>query len=197
MIAYYYIDSKKADETAECGLKLSVHGEPLLADREHPIRAIRALLSPKDDMDRYNDPGLACLKLDIPNEKLLVAEEGYLKLEKWDWFNESVVHAENYILGSYRKPCFLITFTVLGEYIGILDKTRDVPVLSDKSEELYVRKVKSEFECRDNYFYDRALYGYLKVLEKKGYAETEEIGGRVTVFSTGGKKYIIGNPKNE
>jgi hypothetical protein len=197
MIAYYYIDKKKAEETAECGLKLSVHGEPLLADKEHPIRAIRALLSPKDDMDKYNDHGLACMKLDIPNEKLLVAEEKYLELEKWNWFNESVVHAENYMLGSYRKPCFLITFTVLGEYIGILDKSRDVPVLYDRSGELYVHKVKSEFEYADADFYDRALYGYLKVLEEIGNAKIVQDTDQVTVFSTGGKKYIIGNPKNE
>ncbi len=197
MIAYFYIDSKKADETAECGLKLSLYGENILADEDHPIRAIRALLSPKDDMASYKNPELACLKLDIDNDKLLVAEETYLKTGKRDWFNESVVHAEKYMLGSYRKPCFLITFTVLGEYIGILDKSRDVPVLYDQSEELYVHKIKSEFEYSDENFYDRALYGYLAVMKKMGRADVEWQSEGLTVFSIEGKKYIVGNPGNE
>jgi hypothetical protein len=72
-----------------------------------------------------------------------------------------------------------------------------VPVLYDRSGELYVHKVKSEFEYADADFYDRALYGYLKVLEGIGNAKIVQETEQVTVFSTGGKKYIIGNPKNE
>lgn len=197
MIAYFYIDFKKAKEVAECGLKLSLYGENILADEDFPIRAIRALLSPKDDMESYNDPELTCLKLDIANDKLLVAEETYLKTGNRDWFNKSVIHAEKYVFGMYRKPCFLITFTVLGEFIGILDKSRDVPVLSDQSEEVYLHKIKSEFECSDENFYDKALYGYLDIMVKKDKAKIEWQSEDITVFSIDGDRYIIGNPKYE
>ncbi|MDX1359287.1 MAG: hypothetical protein R3232_10695, partial [Clostridia bacterium] len=119
MIAYFYINRDDAETAAECGLKLSIHGEDILAERDHPMRAIRALLSPKDDMPKYNDESLACLKLDIPGDKLLVAEGMYLETGNRAWFEKSVMHAENYIFGTYRKPYYLLTFTVSSEYIGI------------------------------------------------------------------------------
>ncbi|MFO7611483.1 MAG: hypothetical protein R6W99_03210 [Clostridia bacterium] len=197
MIAYFYIDGNDAEETVECGLKLSIYGDPVLEDNGHPLKAIRALLSPKDDMEKYNDAGLECLKLDIPNGKLLVAEAAYLETGNRKWFNESVVHAENYILGSYRNPCFLITFTVMNEYIGILDKKRDVPVLYDSSEELYIHNVKSEFEYKDNDFYDKALYGYLDVMRRNWKASIEWQSDEITIFGANEKKYIIRNPVNE
>ena len=197
MIAYFYINRNDAEEAAECGLKLSNYGDSILADKNHPIKAIRALLSPKDDMVKYNDESFACLKLDIPNGKLLVAEESYLETGNMEWFNESVVHAENYMYGDYRKPCFLLTFTVLNEYIGILDKKRDVPVLYDNSEELYIHKVKTEFEYKDNGFYDKAIYGYLDVMQRNWKASIEWQSDEVTIFGAEGKKYIIRNPVNE
>lgn len=197
MIAYFYIDRNDATETAECGLKLSMYGDGVLAERDHPIKAIRALISPKDDMVKYRDDSLACLKLDIPKGKLLVAEEIYLDTGNKEWFDESVTHAENYIFGTYRKPCYLITFTVSSEYIGILDKTRDVPVLYDDSEELYVHKMKTEFEDKDENFYDRALYGYLDVLKRNWKASIEWQSDDYTIFGADGKKYIIRNPVNE
>lgn len=197
MIAYFYIDKNYAEEAADCGLKLSIYGKDILAEKDHPIRAIKALLSPKDDIRQYGDKNLACLKLDIPNGKLLVAEEIYLNTGNREWFNESVVHAENYIFGTYRKPCYLITFTVNSEYIGILDKSRDVPVLYDDSEELYVHNMKSEFEEKDESFYDKALYGYLDVLQRNWKATIEWQSDDFTIFGTGGKKYIIRNPVNE
>lgn len=197
MTAYFYIDKNDAEEVTECGLKLSIYGDEVLAEREHPIRAIRALLSPKDDISKYGDNNLACLKLDIPNGKLLVAEEIYLDTGNREWFNESVVHAENYIFGTYRKPCYLLTFTVSDEYIGILDKSMDVPVLYDDSEELYILKMKAEFEDRDENFYDKAIYGYLDVLQRNWKASIEWQSDEFTIFGSDGKKYIIRNPENE
>ena len=197
MIAYFYINRNDAEETAECGLKLSIYGDEVLAEKEHPIRAIRALISPKDNMVKYQDNNLSCLKLDIPKGRLLVAEETYLDTGNREWFNESVVHAENYIFGTYRKPCYLITFTVSSDYIGILDKTRDVPVLYDDSEELYVHKMKAEFEDKDENFYDKALYGYLDVLQRNWKASIEWQSDDYTIFGAEGKKYIIRNPVNE
>lgn len=194
MIAYFYIDKNDAEVAAECGLKLSLYGREILADPEHPIRAITALISPKDDMAKYEDENLTCLKLDIPRGKLLVAEELYLSTGNREWFNESVVHAENYIFGTYRKPCYLITFTISSEYIGILDKSRDVPVLYDDSEEVYIHKVKGAFEDKDENFYDKALYGYLDVLQRNWKATIEWQSDEYTIFGTGGRKFIIRNP---
>lgn len=197
MIAYYYIDKDRAEEAVECGLKLSVYGDILIEDKDYPIKAIRALLSPKDDMEKYSNEKLACLKLDIPKGKLLVSEEFYLETDNKEWFSDSVVHAENYIIGTYRKPCFLLTFTVMSEYIGILDKKRDVPVLYDNSEELYIHNIKSEFEYKDKDFYDKALYGYLDIMQRNWKVSIEWQSDEITIFGTGDKKYIIRNPVNE
>lgn len=197
MIAYFYIDKNDAENAADCGLKLSIYGKDILADKLHPIKAIRALISPKDDLESYNDANLSCLKLDIPKGKLMVAEETYLDTGNNEWFNESVIHAENYIFGTYRKPCYLITFTVNSDYIGIHDKDRDVPVLYDDSEELYIQKMRTQFEDVDENFYDKAMYGYLKVLQRNWKATIEWQSDDYTIFGTGDKKYIIRNPVNE
>lgn len=197
MIAYFYINKNDAENAAECGLKLSVYGKEIYADKLTSDKIIRALISPKDDLASYNNDNLSCLKLDIPKGKLLVAEETYLDTGNSEWFNESIIHAEEYIFGTYRKPCYLITFTVNSDYIGVLDKDRDVPVLYDDSEELYIHKMRTRFEDGDENFYDKAMYGYLKVLQQNWKATIEWQSDDYTIFRTGDKKYIIRNPVNE
>jgi len=197
MIAYFYIKKNDLDEALECGLKLSVYGSPIPESGEIPIRAIRGLLSPRDDMEKFNDISMVCLKLELPGDKLLIAEECYLTAEKYHWFNESIVHASNYMLGRYRRPCYLITFTVLGEYISILDKNRDVPVLYDNSSRLYISSLKSKFEETDPGFNDKALYGYMRVMVMHGMASMEWKDKDTAVFIMDGERYILKNPLNE
>ncbi len=194
MIAYFYIDKDKAEDVADCGLKLSLYGKDILFEENRPMRAIMALISPKDDMLSYKEDRLECLKLDIPKGKLLVSEEMYLYTGNLELFNESVVHAENYIFGTYRKPCYIIPFTVSSEYISILDKTRDVPVLYDDSEEVYIHSVKAFFEDIDEKFYDNALYGYLDVLARNGKADIEWQSDEFTIFNKDNNRLIIRNP---
>lgn len=197
MVAYFYINKGEVEEALECGLKLSMYGKPIPGSGDIPIRATRAYLSPKDNMDKFNDATLECLKLDLPGEKLLVAEEIYSSLSKHQWFNESIVHASNYMLGKYRKPCYLITFTVLNEYISVLDKKRDIPVLYENSCGLYIQALKNKFEESDDNFYDNAFYGYMRVLESMDNVTVEWSDEKTTVFLMGGERIILMKPADE
>lgn len=197
MIAYYYISKNETEEALECGLKLSVYGEPIPGSGEIPINAIRAYLSPRDNMDYFQNQELICLKLDLPAEKLLVAEKSFTDAGKNKWFNESIVHAAKYMLGTYRNPCYLITFTVLNEYISVLDKNRDVPVLYDNSSELYLQSVRSKLREADEGYPERALFGYLGVLVSLEEASVEWSDKKTTVFNLDGERYILKKPADE
>jgi hypothetical protein len=197
MVAYFYLSKNELEEALECGLKLSVYGKPIPESGDIPIKAIRAYLSPRDNMDDFDNQELVCLKLDLAGDKLLVAEDIYASTGNHKWFNESIIHASKYMLGKYRKPCYLITFTVLNEYISVLDKKRDVPVLYENSAGLYVQTLKSKFEEGDAEFYDKAFYGYMKLLVSMGKATIEWSNDETTIFLMDGERYILQNPANE
>jgi hypothetical protein len=197
MVAYFYISKNELVDALECGLKLSVYGKPIPGSGDIPIKAIRAYLSPRDNMDYFDDPELVCLKLDLSGEKLLVAEDIYAATGNHKWFNESIIHASKYMLGKYRKPCYLITFTVLNDYISVLDKKRDVPVLYENSAGLYIQTLKSKFEENDAEFYDKAFFGYMKLLVSMDEATIEWNDDEITVFLMGGERYILQNPTDE
>ena len=197
MIAYFYINKAESDEAVECGLKLSVYGSDMPEAKGVPARALVSLLSPKDEPSLYDDESLACMKLELPDDKLYIAEWTYADTGSDEWFGESLIPAGEYILGTYRKPRFVIPFTVLGGSLGILDKKRDVPVLYADSEELYIRSMFSDLEYKDGDFYNRALYGYLNVLQSGWKSSIEWQSDDLTVFGFGGKRYIIRNPDNE
>jgi len=197
MVAYFYIDKSELDEALECGLKLSVYGKPIPGSSDIPIKAIRAYLSPRDNMKFFNDPDLECLKLDLPGDKLLVAEDAYASMGQHKWFNESIIHASKYMLGKYRQPCYLISFTVMAEYTSLLDKKRDVPVLYENSASLYIQTLKSKFEESDPHFYDKAFFGYMELLVSKEEATVEWKDDETTVFLKDGEKYVLLNPADE
>jgi len=197
MVAYFYINEHELAEALECGLKLSVYGKPIPESGDIPIRVIHAYLSPRDNFDAFNDPGLVCLKLDLPGDKLLVAEEIYAIIGKHKWFNESIIHASKYMLGRYHKPCYLITFTVLGEFISLLDKNMDVPVLYENSASLYIQTLKTRFEDNDDAFYDKAFFGYMKLLASMGRASEEWSGHGTSVFLMDGERYVLHKPSDE
>ncbi|MCK5811982.1 MAG: hypothetical protein KAG94_03735 [Clostridiales bacterium] len=191
MIAYFYINKNKTKETSECGLKLSMYSDTEIIIDIFKKKAIMALLSPKDDLPKHNDNQYDCLKLELPNDKLYIAEKVYLELDNQELFLQSVIKATDYIVSMYRKPIFTITFTVIGDYISVLDRNRDIPILFDNSEEAYLKANMANLENQDDNFNDRALLGYFN--NHPDYKKND-IGNKAEnyeVFTDGKKTYLI------
>ncbi len=191
MIAYFYIKKNKTAEASECGLKLSIYADTEIIIDIFKKKAIMALLSPKDDLIKHYDNQYNCLKLELPEDKLYIAEKVYLELGNNELFLQSVIKATDYVVSMYRKPVFTISFTVIGDYISILDKNRDIPILFDNSEEAYLKTKMANLENRDDKFYDRALLGYFN--NHSDYQKSEICNGNENyeVFTNGKKTYLI------
>ncbi len=191
MIAYFYIKKSETAEASECGLKLSMYTDTEIIIDIFKKKAIMALLSPKDDLIKHYSDQYNCLKLELPDDKLYIAEKVYLELGNKELFLQSVIKATDYIVSMYRKPVFTITFTVIGDYISILDKNRDIPILFDNSEESYLKTKMANLENRDNDFYDRALLGYFNNHSDYQKSEICNENENYEVFINGKKTYLI------
>jgi len=196
LIAYFYVKKEDTEETSECGLKLSKWFDTDIVIDIFKKKAITAYLSPKDNMKRYKDKAYDCLKLELQDEKIYIAENTFKEINEREWYLESVIPVNQYKIGMYRKPVFVITYTVLGEYISILDKSRDIPVLYDNSEEMYLKTLLTTFEENDDKFYDKAFLGYLESIPN-----CEEINidsKKYHIYRENNQRYIIkGKRKDE
>jgi hypothetical protein len=193
LIAYYYIKKEETEETCECGLKLSVWCDSEVIIDIFKKKAIIAYLSPKDHLEKYNDPTYDCLKLELQDEKLYVADYIYKEIDDEKRYLLSVINVKDYKIGMYRKPVFTITYTVLGEYVSLLDKNMDIPILYDNSEEMYVKTMYAKFEEDDEQFYDKALLGYLE--KHKDSKKINNSNETFATYSLHEKVYVIRKDK--
>jgi hypothetical protein len=73
--AYYYVPSKEAENAAECGLKLSKCFDREIRINSEGFRCISALITPRDDIDKFRSEAYKCLKLSIQNEFCFIADK--------------------------------------------------------------------------------------------------------------------------
>mgnify|MGYP005844216767 CR=1 FL=1 len=188
MEVYYYIPAAEVSNAVECGLKLS-----RWSDREAFIdgdlkKCICGLLNPKDDAVKYNSRDLRCIKLEVPSNYCYVADR-YLYLvglsnpKVMDLYTESVVPVEKYRFGSYRLPECLVTSTIIGGNVGVLDKRLDSPVLFGNSEELYIGNIIEAYKEMHDDFNDTMLYNfYCKLAEFEKVDKIEDNEKKIAVF---------------
>ncbi len=185
---YYYIPADKSDHIVECGLKLSVWFDKEVLIEGVMKKCISALLSPKDDMNKFTDNSLRCIRMELPSEYCYVGDKylfelGRDKPELMNLYYKSVIPLENYIFGSYRLPECLVTTTVIAEQIHIVNKAQDIPVLFNNSEELYLSNL-LEFnkEIYKN-FEDMILYCFYTKLSELGiFVKIEDKDKGMAVF---------------
>jgi len=202
---YYYIPANEVSFAVECGLKLSTW-----YDKEVPIhgenkKCMSALLNPKDDMEKYKSTDLKCLKLEVPPNYCYVAdkslyEAGLTNDYVMGMYLDSITYAQGYMFGSYRMPECLVTSTIIGGSIGVLDKRIDSPVIVDSSEELYINNTIEKH--RETYydFNDTMLYYfYCKLVENGRFEKIEGEKQKIAVFvdKEFGKVYTVKIPNME
>lgn len=199
---YYYVPAEELDDVVDCGLKLSKWYDKEITIDGSTRKCITAFLNPKDDIEKYNSKDLRCVKLEIaPNycyvsDGCLYITAGYSR-EAMELYLDSIVPIEKYIFGSYRLPECLVTSTVIGGSIAVLDKRRDSPVLFNNSEELYVNNILEFYKERHPSYFDAMMYYFYKELVKKGRMDIiESQGSAIAVFKDkeDGKVYTVRIP---
>lgn len=170
---YYYIVTEKATNSVECGIKLSENYKRTFQQSGSEKKALLAYLNPKDNPDLYNNKEYISLKIQADPSYCYVAESclyftGLNNESVMDLYYQSIIPLEQYKFGSYRKPECLVTNTVIGDYISVMNKDIDSPILFDNSEELYMNNRMNEFVERHASFYDDALYSLCSALADYG-----------------------------
>lgn len=185
---YYYVPAEEVENAVLCGLKLSKW-----YDREVPIngeskKCLTAFLNPKDDMEKYRSDRYKCLKLEILPKYCFVADR-YLYLmglsnpAAMEMYYSSIMPVEDYVFGTYRLPECLVTSTVIGEYISVLEKKLGPPILFENSEELYLNNIMEAYQEKNTAFIDALLYCFYSRLAELGkLKKMEDKEKKVAVF---------------
>jgi|LSQX01.1.fsa_nt_gb hypothetical protein len=185
---YYYIPAEEVENAVECGLKLSKWNDKEVHIGIENKRCMSALLNPKDDILKYKDENMKCVKLELYPRYSYVADKylyevGLKHPEIMELYKDSVMPIEQYTFGLYRLPECLVTSTVIGEQISILDKRLDSPILFDNSEELYINNIIEDYKENNENFNDVLLYYFYKSMVDKGnLIKIEDDGNDIVVF---------------
>lgn len=202
MEVYYYIPNSEVLDAVECGIKLSKWFNKEVEIEGYKRKCISALLNPKDDMESFKMKHLKCLKLEVAANHCFVAEKYFYEIGLnnpgiMDIYIKSIIPVKEYIFGSYRLPECLVTTTVIGGQISVMDKRIDSPVLFSSSEELYVNNIIENYREKHDDFNDTMLYYfYCKLSEARKLNKVEDRERKVAVFfnNTSEKAFVIKVP---
>lgn len=191
---YFYVPASEALSLAECGLKLSRWYEKELVIEGFMKKCICAFLNPKDDFEKFRDDSYTCLMLEVSQEYCFAADKSLFDStgkdrEIMEYYISSILSLKDYVYGSYRMPECLITATVIPGQIKLMNKARDIPVLFDNSEELYLNNLTEITREKYRDFTETGLYCYFDRLAARG-AMTRIIkeGTGIAVFVEKGSK---------
>jgi hypothetical protein len=200
---YYYVPAKEVEYIVECGLSLSRwHNKEVIINGINK-KCISAFINPKDDMKKYNDSDLICIKLNVPSNYCYVADKYLYDIgldikEVMEFYLSSLMPIEEYIFGFHRLPECLVTTTVIQGQIGIMKKAKDSPVLINCSEELYINNLIELNREKYPDFEDVSLYHfYSSLINNKKINKIEDKKKRIAVFKNEelSKPIIIKMPK--
>jgi predicted metal-dependent phosphoesterase TrpH len=112
-------------------------------------------------------------------------------------YRETIVPLKDYIFGTYRLPECLVTTTVIGGNISVLNKNLDSPVLYTDSEELYINNILEYYKETGEDFSNSILYYFhLKLAELGKFKKIEDLKNKTTIFidNSSGKPFIFKIP---
>lgn len=185
---YYYIPVNRAENAVTCGIKLSEW-----YDREALIegsvrRCISTLLNPRDDYEKYKSLDYKCLKLEIMPKYCFAADKflynaGMAFPGIMEIYDRSIIPVENYKFGRYRLPECLVTSTIISDFVRVLDKRLDSPILFNSSEELYLNNIIESYKETQSDFIDAMLYSfYCKLSETGKVKRMEDTRSGIAIF---------------
>ena len=154
---YCFIPAEEAEEVIECGLKLNSRLTKTIDIYGAKISCFEAYLHPKDGAGSRPDDVL--VKITVPEGRAYIADHSLLG-ELGDLYHKSIIAADQYKLGKYRKPCCLIACTILPDMIERYNSDLDEPLLYQSSEQLYRDSLFYKTDDLAQSFKDVALNAY-------------------------------------
>lgn len=199
---YYYIPAEELDVAVECGIKLSESFDKEVTIEGEKRKCLSALLNPRDDIQKYRSKDKKCIKLEVKSKYCYVAEKCFYQVglnfpEVMEMYMSSIVPIEEYTFGSYRLPECLVTSTVVGGHISILNKNLDSPILFESSEQLYTNNIIEVYRENNTDINDALLYYfYSKLAEIKKFDKIEDNKSGYSIFidNKSGKKFAVKVP---
>lgn len=185
---YFYVPKDKVEYVVECGMKLSKWYDREAVINGFEKKCITALLNPKDDMEKYLNNDLACIKLEVPGNYCFVADRylynaGINIPEVMHLYNASIVPIGKYIFGTHRLPECLVTSTVIAGQVKVMNRIMDSPVLFNNSEEFYLNNIIEMNKEEQADFNDVILYYfYSKLAELKKIDKIENKNEKTAIF---------------
>ena len=165
MKVYCFIPAEEAEEVIECGLKLNSRLTKTITICGAQVPCFEAYLHPKDGAGTGSDDVL--VKITLPEGRAYIADNSLLG-ELGGLYNKSIILADRYKLGKYRKPCCLISCTILPEMIERYNPDLDEPLLYQSSEQLYRDSLFYKTDDLAQSFKDVALNAYYNLKAASG-----------------------------
>ena len=165
MKVYCFIPAEEAEEVIECGLKLNSRLTKTIMICGAQVPCFEAYLHPKDGAGTGPDDVL--VKITLPEGRAYIADNSLLG-ELGGLYNRSILTADRYKLGKYRKPCCLISCTILPEMIERYNPDLDEPLLYQSSEQLYRDSLFYKTDDLAQSFKDVALNAYYNLKAAAG-----------------------------
>ena len=165
MKVYCFIPAEEAEEVIECGLKLNSRLTKTIMICGAQVPCFEAYLHPKDGAGTGPDDVL--VKITLPEGRAYIADNSLLG-ELGSLYNRSIIPADRYKLGKYRKPCCLISCTILPEMIERYNPDLDEPLLYQSSEQLYRDSLFYKTDDLAQSFKDVALNAYYNLKAAAG-----------------------------
>ena len=165
MKVYCFIPACEAEEVIECGLKLNSRLTKTIELQGGPIQCFETYLHPRDGISL--NPDDVMVKITVPEGRAYVADNSLLG-ELGELYNKSIIPVNQYKLGKYRKPCCLISCTVLPEMIERYNPDLDEPILYQSSEQLYRDSLFYKTDDLVQSFKDVALNAYYNMKAASG-----------------------------
>lgn len=162
---YCYIPAGKSEEVIECGLKLGDCDIKTVRINGTQTQCFEAYLHPNDADSDMHDRVL--VKITAPTAQAYIADNS-LQGQLEDLYEKSIIPANQYKLGKYRKPCCLISCTILPGMIERYNADMDEPLLYQSSEQLYRDSLFYRTDDLAKSFKDVALNAYYNMKAAMG-----------------------------
>lgn len=197
---YFYVPQNELKDIVDCGLKLSewFDREISLPGLIENKKVLKALLNPRDDEEKLENPAYQCLRLDVDVEYSRVGDSdlyqvGLKEPTLMEAYKSSVIPLRNYRFGTFRNPEVLIMTSVLAEKIEIMGKIFDTPILYESSEKLYLNNIMDKHNETWNDSGNHLLYTFFVFLELQGkVTQFEDLEhGKAIFFYNESKEYTV------
>ncbi len=151
-VVYYYAKNEALPIFLKYGIRLSKNYDVNLNINGYEKPYLIGLLNPKDDLNKYSSLENTCIKLDVLNNHLLVAD---FSKELSSNVIKEYQEIDKYLFGTYLKPRVLIDTSIISDKISLYNRELDIPILYNNSEDFFyevqIQKKLSEMPLKEIY----------------------------------------------